>query len=92
MSSSQKKWQRPRTTRAYLHPPLAERLTLIWPEFKITDSSLLDDGTHVEQPGIGMILLHGEEMESFDFKETRFSPVTAGIPSIPCTAAPTTAR
>lgn len=80
MSNSQKSWQRPKTSRVYLHPPLAERLVLIWPDFKITDSSLLDNGTHVSQPGIGMILLHGENMEAFDYQETRFSPTTAGLP------------
>ena len=80
MSKPQEKWKRPRTSRMYLHPPLAERLVLIWPEFKITNSMLLDDGTHVGQPGMGMILLHGEEMEAFDYTTTEFSPVQAGYP------------
>ena len=59
------KWTRPRTSRIYLHPPLAERLVVLYPDFKVTDSSLLDNGTHLSQPGIGFTLLHGEEMEAF---------------------------
>ena len=63
------KWTRPRTSRIYLHPPLAERLIVLYPDFKATDSSLLDNGTHLSQPGIGFTLLHGEEMEAFDYEE-----------------------
>ncbi len=80
MKNLTKKWRRPKTARVYLHPPLAERLALLYPDFKITDSSLLDDGTHLGQPGIGMVLLHGESMEAFDYQTTRFSPVAGGLP------------
>lgn len=76
----QEKWLRPRTSRVYLHPPLAQRLVLMWPELKITNSMLLDNGTHVSQPGAGLIVLHGEDMQAFDFKKTRFAPVQAGFP------------
>mgnify|MGYP004504760727 FL=1 len=74
------KWTRPRTSRIYLHPPLAERLVVLYPDFKVTDSSLLDNGTHLSQPGIGFTLLHGEEMEAFDYEDTFFSPVSDGLP------------
>lgn len=73
-------WRRPRTTRAYLHPPLAERLALIWPDFKLIDAALLDNGTHTGQPGIGLRILHGEDMDPFLCPESRFDPVTPGLP------------
>lgn len=77
---SNEAWKRPRTARVYLHPPLAGRLVLLYPDFKITNSSLLDNGTHLSQPGCGLILLHGEEMDSFDFRKTRFSTPENGLP------------
>lgn len=80
MQGNYEKWTRARSTHVYLHPPLANRLVLLGPEFKITNCELLDNGIHVGQNGIGMLLLHGEEMDAFNFKETEFSPVEAGYP------------
>ena len=77
---SKQNWERSKTSRIYLHPPLAERIVVMYPDFKVTDSSLLDNGTHLDQPGIGLVLLHGENMDSFDYTETKFSPVTDGLP------------
>ncbi|MBQ8310810.1 MAG: hypothetical protein IJX80_07350 [Clostridia bacterium] len=73
-------WQKPKTTKVYLQMPLSERLALLCPDFKILNLPLLDDGTHVGQPGVGMILLHGDRMEAFDLDKTAFAPVTGGIP------------
>lgn len=73
-------WKRPRTSRVYLHPPLSGRLVLLYPEGKITHSALLDNGTHLSQPGCGVILLHGEEMDAFDFRTTRFGTPQGGVP------------
>lgn len=73
-------WLRPKTNKLYLHPPLAERICLMCPDFKLLTLSLLDDGTHVGQPGAGIIFLHGEKPEFFDMENTVFSPITAGLP------------
>lgn len=73
-------WQKPKTTKVYLQQPLSERIALLCPDFKILSLSLLDDGTHVGQPGVGMILLHGKNMEAFDLDTTVFDRVTGGVP------------
>lgn len=73
-------WQRPKTTKVYLHRPLSERLALLCPDFKLLNLSLLDNGTHVGQPGLGILFLHGEDMTCFDLDETHFSSVTGGVP------------
>lgn len=73
-------WLRPKTNKLYLHPPLAERICLACPDFKLLTLSLLDDGTHVGQPGAGVIFLHGKIPEFFDMEETVFAPVNAGLP------------
>ena len=73
-------WQRPLTNKIYLQRPLSERLIMMCPDMKILNSSLLDDGTHVGQPGIGIILLHGEKMEGFLMDKTVFLPPTPGVP------------
>ena len=73
-------WQKPKTTKAYLHRPLSERVAIICPDFKILTLPLLDDGTHVGQPGVGLLLLHGEEMLGFDLDETTWRKVEFGLP------------
>ena len=73
-------WQRPKSTKLYLQPPLSERIALICPDMKLLDLSLRDDGTHVGQNGVGVIFLHGEELCGFDPDETAFRPVEGGIP------------
>ncbi len=79
-STSREPWLRPKTTKLYLHMPLSERLGLLFPDMKLLSLSLLDDGTHVGQPGVGVHLLHGEEMLPYDLDTTVFDPVEAGIP------------
>ena len=73
-------WQRPKTTKVYLHRPLSERIAILCPDFKLLTLPLLDDGTHVGQPGVGLLFLHGEEMIGFDLDETCFRKVEYGLP------------
>ena len=73
-------WQKPKTTKLYLHPPLAERIALLCSDMKLLDLSLRDDGTHVGQNGVGVIFLHGDELCGFDQDETVFRSVEGGIP------------
>ena len=69
-------WLRPKTNKLYLHPPLSERICLMCPDFKLLTLSLLDNGTHVGQPGAGIIFLHGKYNSFFDMEKTVFRPVT----------------
>ncbi len=73
-------WLRPKTTKVYLHRPLSERICVLFPDFKLLSLPLLDDGSHVGQPGVGLLFLHGEEMQGFDLDETSFRPVEGGLP------------
>ena len=73
-------WERPKTTKVYLHRPLSERVAILCPDFKLLSLSLLDNGVHVGQPGVGLLLLHGEQMVGFDFEQTQFRPIEYGLP------------
>lgn len=73
-------WLRPRTTKVYLHRPLSERIALLCPDFKILSLSLLDNGTHVGQPGVGVLFLHGDEPVGFDLDKTEYREVEYGLP------------
>ncbi len=73
-------WARPKTNKLYLHPPLAERICLMCPDFKLLSLSLLDNGTHVGQPGVGIIFLHGDKAQFYDMEKTEFEKINAGQP------------
>ncbi|MBQ9784653.1 MAG: hypothetical protein IJW29_04045 [Clostridia bacterium] len=73
-------WQRPKTTKAYLHRPLSERVAVLCPDFKLLTLPLLDNGVHVGQPGVGLLFLHGEDMTGFDLDETNYREVEYGLP------------
>lgn len=73
-----RQWQSPKTTRIYLHMPLAERIVVLSPDFKIVNASLKPDGGHLNQPAIGLRVLLGQEALAPDFRQTTFSPVQPG--------------
>lgn len=73
-------WLRPKTTKAYLHRPLSERVAVICPDFKILALPLIDNGIHVGQMGVGALFLHGEDMIGFDLDETAWRQVECGYP------------
>ena len=73
-------WKRPRTTKIYLHPPVAERLCLLTPDMKMIDASLIPNSSHMNQPSVGLVLLTGAEMQPFDCRDVRFDPVSSGVP------------
>ena len=73
-------WERPRTTKIYLHPPYAERLQVLWPDFKITNSDICDNDRHIREHGSGFIVLRGEAMEQVAYRQTEFAPVSGGLP------------
>lgn len=74
-------WERPRTNKIYVHPPFSERLQILWPDFKVTNSDIADDDRHIREHGSGFIILRGEQMEQVDYRRTEFAPVQAGIPA-----------
>ncbi len=69
-------WKRPRTQKVYLQPPLAERIVMLWPDFKITNYSFSDNGRHIDQETTGFVLLH----DRVDFRFTSYRQVRGGMP------------
>ena len=67
-------WQQPKTIRIYLHPPFAERLIIMWPDFKISNSELVDNNEHTNQYASASVLLHGEDMEQFSLRKLFLVP------------------
>lgn len=74
------KWERPKTSRAYLHPSGSRRLVSIYPDMKITDLDLGDHGWHYNQPGFGVHLLFGSEPGDCDMEKTVWDKPSGGIP------------
>ncbi len=70
----------PRTTRVYLQPPLAERVILMMPNFRVTDHELSEKKYHVGQNASGFLVLHGKTLHEPDFRKVTFSPVEGGYP------------
>lgn len=71
MNTSFSSWQRPKTTRRYVHPPKAERMYTIWAEGKIILSQIekgidFRSYPHLECNGIWPV--HGEDDQPFDFR------------------------
>ncbi|MBQ9773755.1 MAG: hypothetical protein IJW30_03735 [Clostridia bacterium] len=73
-------WQRPKTTKVYLHRPLSERVAILCPDFKLLTLPLQDNGIHVGQQGVGLLFLQGESMTGFDLDQTHYRKVEYGLP------------
>ena len=73
-------WQKPKTTKVYLHRPLSERVAILCPDFKLLTLALLDNGVHVGQPGVGLLFLHGKDMVGFDYESTKYRKIRYGLP------------
>ena len=73
-------WQRPATTKVYLHRPLSERVAILCPDLKLLSLSLLDNGVHVGQPGVGLLFLHGEEPVGFHHEKSSYREIEYGLP------------
>ena len=79
-------WQRPKTTRRYVHPPMCERVVNLWSEGKITVGEVeMNPGPavpdyHQTVIGCGIWPVYGEEMTAADFKTSEPIMYEDGIP------------
>ena len=82
MNGEKLEWQRPKTTRRYLHPTKSERMYTLWREGKIifARSDLAVRGEYFDLVSSGMWLLHGEGKEQFDFRKAENVHREDGIP------------
>ena len=79
------KWEKPKTTRRYLHGPFAERLLTFWREGKIVFGEVehRDDWSLDYRKDLhahAAWLVHGAGDEPFDFREARMSTPKGGEP------------
>ncbi len=76
------KWNRPKTTRRYLHPPLSERLYTIWCDAKIVLGENVADTTndYRKQVASGIRFMHGGDRTTFDFRTVKNTIPENGIP------------
>ena len=66
-------WQRPKTTRRYLHPPYTERMFTLWREGKLVmgevDRNSSDSHLHFhEHISTVVMLVHSRHAQLFDFR------------------------
>lgn len=73
-------WERPKTSRVYLHPHGSERLVMAQPDMKIVDLDLCYNEKHYDLPGFGAHLLVGEDPCDFDTELTRWKRPEGGLP------------
>lgn len=74
-------WERPRTSRVYLHAPGAGRILLLQPDFKLTALDLQFVPRHTRQDACGVHLLCGlRETGPLDFRQTVFDRPQGGLP------------
>ena len=77
-------WQRAKTTRRYITPPMSERLYTFWREGKVAFGEMdVAITTRIYKTTIisaGLWILHGEEPEQFDYRDTEMIMREDGIP------------
>ena len=73
-------WQRPKSSRIYIHPYASQRLITVYPDMKITDLDLLDIGMHYDQSSFGVHTLFGSEPDSADMEKTVWKAPENGLP------------
>lgn len=78
-------WERPKTTRRYLHPPKAERIFTLWAEGKViySDVDLLKDNALIDYFDLnchGLWFFSGEDRIAADFRTVRNGIHPDGIP------------
>ncbi|MBE6395756.1 MAG: hypothetical protein E7046_01975 [Lentisphaerae bacterium] len=68
-------WQRPRTTRRYLHPPLAQNMFTLWNDGKIIRGDVPHrhdwSDRYADLKSDVLWIMHGEKDEPFDFKNAQ---------------------
>lgn len=73
-------WERPKSSRLYLHPYGSQRLVTIYPDMKITDIDLIDKRRHFNQAGFGVHTLFGVQPDEADMEKTVWETPKGGIP------------
>lgn len=77
-----KEWQRPKTTRRYIHPPMAERMYTMWREGKIMfgENEVAVRNEYFDLVSSGIWFLN-ENLTAFDFHDAALFHREDGIPT-----------
>ena len=71
-------WEQLKTTKAYIHHPLAGRIVCVYPDFKLTALELRDIPRHTDQKGCGLhFIFNGEDC---DYAVTGWDTPEGGVP------------
>ena len=74
-------WEKPKTTKVYLHAPGSNRILMLQPEGKITNLALKNEGRHTRQDACGVHMIAGlENPTALDYRLTRYDTVRDGLP------------
>jgi hypothetical protein len=71
-------WQRPFTAKRYLHPPLAERLITMWPDFRVVNGDIVEEDYGQRSGGFRMLL--GKALETPSFDRVQYETNKEGYP------------
>ena len=74
------RWERPKSSRIYIHPYASERLITVYPDMKITDLDLKDIGMHFDQGSFGVHTLFGTEPDEAYMEKTVWKTPENGLP------------
>lgn len=77
------KWQRPKTTRRYIHPPMSERFYTLWSEGKLVfgEAEAALGGKYYDLVSAGMWFFDKGAKREFDIKSARLLQREDGIPT-----------
>lgn len=74
-------WEKPKTTKVYLHTPGSNRILMFHPDAKITNLALKNEGRHTRQDACGVHMLAGlQAPQPLDYRLTHFDTVRSGLP------------
>ncbi|MBP1990309.1 hypothetical protein [Paenibacillus eucommiae] len=75
-----KGWQKPKTTKLYINPPKAERMIMLWPDFKVVNSVVKRDQRQGAEDAHGFILVEGPGDVHIPWQESQMHIREDGIP------------
>ncbi|MEM3423838.1 MAG: hypothetical protein QXE51_04670 [Nitrososphaeria archaeon] len=72
-------WQRPKTTKLYLHPPEASRIITLWPDFKVINKKVAPGEREIED-AYGLWFIFGEDGIPLQWDLTQIEVSPKGYP------------
>ena len=74
----QSDWKQPFTNKRYLHPPFAENMFTMWPDFRVICGDIVEITSGYRSSGFR--ILYGDELLSPDFSKVIYKTRADGVP------------